>query len=116
MSLALAKQFAAAMTAAGLRTVTNPRNVVTPCVVLAPPVRDYDLSCGGYTATWRAYLLAGGSGAEETWYQLDEMCEQLSELLDIETVTPTAWRSESTADGATYPAYLATFTSAVTED
>lgn len=110
MSLALARGFAAALTASGVRTVTDPRNVVTPCVLLTPPVRTYDLH-NGYTATWQAYVLAGDSGSESTWEALDDLTDQLAALVDVETVTPTAWRAS--ADAVPIPAALATFSSPV---
>ena len=109
MSLARARDLAAQLTAAGLRTVTDPRSVVTPCVLLTPPLRAYDLSCG-YTATWQAYALAGGGGGEASWAELDDLADQLAALLDVETVTPTAWKSDPAA-AESFPAYLVTFTS-----
>lgn len=112
MSLAMARTMATQLTAAGVRTVTDPRSVVTPCVLLVPPVRTYDLSCG-YTATWQAYVLAGGGGGEASWQALDELTDQLVELVDGETVTPTAWKPTQDAPESV-PAFLVTFTSSVT--
>lgn len=110
MSLALARELAASFTAEGVRTVVDPRNVVTPCVLITPPVRTYDVMCG-YTATWQAYVLAGGGGAEASWQELDELTDQLAALTDVETVTPTAWR-KSEGDPP-IAAYLVTFTSTI---
>lgn len=110
MSLALARELAASLTASGVRTVTDPRSVVTPCVLLTPPLRVYDLSCG-YTATWQAYCLAAGGGGEASWQALDELADRLADLHDVETVTPTAWRPDEGSPAV--PAYLVTFTSSI---
>lgn len=111
MSLSLARSFAESLTAGGVRTTTDPRSVVTPCVLLTPPLRTYDLSCG-YTANWQAFVLAGGGGAEATWQALDELTDQLAELVDVETVTPTAWKADP-SDPTGIPAFLVTFSSPV---
>lgn len=113
MSVARARELAAQLTAGGVRTVTSARSVVTPCVLVTPPVRAYDLSCG-YTATWQLYALASGGGDEASWGSLDELVDQLAQLVDVETVTPTAWTAGSGAEPL--PAFLVTFTEAVDPD
>jgi hypothetical protein len=111
MSLTMARTMAEQLTTAGVRTVTDPRSVVLPCVLLTPPVRTYDLSCG-YTATWQAYVLASGGGAEASWQALDELTDELVQLVDGETVQPVQYKlSPDAAD--TLPAFLVTFTSSV---
>lgn len=111
MSLARARQLRDELTAAGVRAVTSARSVVAPCVLIAPPARAYDVSCG-YSATWQLWVIGTGGGDEGSWQQLDELTDQLAELVDIETATPSAWRSSSDAAEAA-PAYLCTFTEAV---
>lgn len=113
MSLQLARLLAESFTNEGVRTVTDPKNVVTPCVLLTPPVRTYDVHCG-YTATQQAYALAAGGGGEASWQALDELVDQLAELVDVETVTPTAWRASE--GEPPIPAYLVTFTSTITTE
>ena len=111
MSLTRARELAAQLTAAGVRAVTSARSVVPPCVLVTPPVRTYDTSCG-YSAAWQLYAIGTGGGDEGSWQQLDELTDQLAQLLDVETVTPTAWKSDASAAESS-PAFLIVFTEAV---
>ena len=45
----------------GLHATVDPRSVTPPCVLVTPPGRTYDLSCG-YTARWSLIVLAPGTG------------------------------------------------------
>lgn len=99
MSHARAVELAEQLNAAGVRAVTSARSVVTPCVLITPPVRTFDLACG-YTARWSLFVLSGGGGDEASWVALDELTDQLLAALDDppETVTPTSWKADPGAE------------------
>lgn len=111
MSLDRARELAEQLTNVGVRAVTSARSVVPPCVLVTPPVRTYDLSCG-YSAAWQLYAIAPGGGDEGSWAELDKLVDQLATTLDVETVNPTAWKPSQDAPEA-YPAFLVVFTEAV---
>lgn len=114
MSLTRARELAEQLTNLGIRAVTSARSVVPPCVLVTPPVRTYDVSCG-YSAAWQLYAIAPGGGDEGSWAELDKLTDQLAASLDVESVTPTAWKSTQDAPEA-FPAFLVVFTEAVDTD
>lgn len=111
-SLDAARALADELVSAGVRAVTSARSVVTPCVLITPPVRTYDLSCG-YSATWSLFVVASGGGDEASWQALDDLTDALVAALPDppETVTPTSWRADGGSEPL--PAYRVDFTQAI---
>lgn len=84
---------AAAAAAPGARPVSvaaDPRNAHPPGLLITPPTRTYDLSCG-HTATWTIVALAPGPGNADSWQALDSLVAIAEQAVDIETVTPASY-------------------------
>ena len=106
----LAKAYVAALTAAGVRATHDPRKVVAPCVLIAPPTVEMDTNCGG-TAEWTAYVLAStGPGNSDAWSQLDQLTLAALPVLPAERVAPASY---SVDDTIAYPAFVLTWESQV---
>lgn len=87
VSFERAQELAGLLTTAGLRVAVDSRSVNTPCALLTPPIRTYELS-SGFTAEWHIWLLAPGEGTADSWVALDTMLEILENTLPLETVEP----------------------------
>ena len=112
-SLARARELAAQLNAAGVRATTDPGSIVTPCVLVVPPVLANDQACA-YTATWQLFALGSGVGGESTWQQLDELLDGIAGVLDVENVTPTQYAN--IAGDSRYPAFLITTTDTIDQE
>jgi hypothetical protein len=69
--------------AAGIVATADPRGATPPCVLVPPPRRTYDISCG-YTATWQLWVLVPGTGNADAHKQLDEWCDAVVAVLPVE--------------------------------
>lgn len=106
----VAKSYVAELTKRGVRATHDPRKIVAPCVLIAPPTVSLDTNCGG-TADWTAYVLAAtGVGNSDAWSQLDEMTAKILPVLPAEVVTPASY---SVDDTTAYPAFTITWTESV---
>lgn len=105
--LDVADLLADAVTAAGIRATTDPRNVVPPCVLFLPPDDvTLDIGCGG-TATMRAVLLVPGPGQRDAWLHLDNTLGQVLDVLPAETIRSTTYEVDASGP---MPAYEMTWT------
>ena len=78
-----ALELVAALTGAGIIATADPRSATPPCVLVPPPRRVYDLSCG-YTATWQLHALVPGTGNADAHKALDALVDSVAEVLPIE--------------------------------
>lgn len=94
----------------GVRASADVYAVNPPCVLIVPPDRRYDLSCG-FTARWTFVALAPGALGQDrsTWQQLDTMADAVGEVADVTDTQLVAY----TLQGKTYPTYLITAEEAV---
>lgn len=111
-----AQTLAADLRAGGLSATCDVNKAVPPCVLVVPvPRLEFDLLCGGSTATWTAVILAPGKG-DLTDARLLE--EQLAKVLavwpNLERAEPTAYALPTAVDPK--PAYLCTFITSVTPE
>jgi hypothetical protein len=106
-----ARAFCDQLTAAGVRATHDPRKIVPPCLLLAPPTVTIDHLHGGGQAEWVGYLLASvGAGHADAWTQLDTLTAKVLPLLPVETIQPSDYSPDGTTE---YPAYTLTWTSQV---
>jgi hypothetical protein len=107
----VADSFAKQLQAAGVRATTDPRKVVAPALLIAPPQVEFDLACGG-TATWTVYAVSSSPGGDaEAWRQLDLLLAVALKVLQPERAEPASWAPDN--DAAPMPAYRLTLTTAV---
>lgn len=96
-----AKAYCAGLEAAGVRATWDPRRIVPPSVIIAPPTVTFDTNCGG-TGEWKAYALAATSGDASAWGQLDLMVARAVEVLPVENVQPAEYQVD---EMASFPAF-----------
>ena len=101
-SLARGLELVEILTAAGVRATVDPRSATPPCVLVTPPERTYDLTCG-YTARWKLWALAPGPGNADAWAALDELVDKVRTVLDVERATFASYALA--VDSPTVPAY-----------
>lgn len=89
-----------------VRATVDPSAANPPCVLVTPPTRHYDLSCG-FRCEWTLVALAPGAlGADRTtWTQLDDLVTEVRHVVDVHDAEPVSY----TLNGVTYPAYLLRF-------
>lgn len=99
-----------ALSALGTRASADVYAVNPPCVLVMPPDRRYDLSCG-YTARWTFLALAPGALGQDrsTWLALDAMADAVEQVTDVTDVQLVAY----TLQGKTYATYMITAEEAV---
>lgn len=94
---------------AGVRATSDPRNANPPCVLVRPPSFVADVSCGG-TATLQALCITRGPGNADAWRSIDDLAGQVSKVIAIEQIEPAEFQPDN---GAPLPAYLLTWTKAI---
>jgi hypothetical protein len=72
--------------AAGVNATADPRSATPPCVLVTPPDRTYDLSCG-YTARWSVWALVPGTGNADAHKALDALADAVAETLPVASMT-----------------------------
>lgn len=95
---------------AGITATADPRAATPPCVLIPPPEREYDLSCG-YTARWQVVVMVPGIGNADAHKQLDELVDACAAVLPIERATLIAY--VLSPDAPAIPAYRCEFTEGV---
>lgn len=110
-SLDRAEAIVQALTAAGLRATLDPSAVNPPCVLVVPPGRTWDVSCG-FTARWQLFAIAPAAlGADRTaWAALDALVDAVAEVVDVETADLITF----TVQGQSLPTYALSFEEIVT--
>jgi hypothetical protein len=109
-TLAYAEDIAAELNAAGVRTVTDPRSVAPPCVLLQPPTEVvFDIGCAG-TAQMRALLLVGGPANRDWWHTTDALLGVVVPILQPQRAAMTAIQID---DGGDISAVELTWTATV---
>lgn len=103
-------ELAAELTAAGITATADPRGATPPCVLVAPPERDYDLACG-YTARWQLWALAPGPGNADAAKLLDDIVDQVAKVLPIEHVIVAQYALSP--DNPALPAHRLDFTEGI---
>lgn len=82
---------------AELPATTDIRAIELPGILVSPiPARDYDVLCGGFTATWTVALIAAGPGDLNDATELERMAEAALPVLrdhglPVETFEPAAY-------------------------
>jgi hypothetical protein len=109
-SYARSLELVAALEAAGVHATADPRSATPPVVLVTPPDRVFDITCG-YTARWNLYALAPGSGNADAHKLLDAMVDDLAELLPLETADPASY--VLTPDQPPFAAYRCQFTEGI---
>lgn len=109
-SLTRAQQICECLERAGVRATTDPALIDAPAVLVLPPNRTYDLSCG-FTARWQLIALAPAAqtGDRTSWALLDGLVAAACSVLDIESADLVAY----IANGRSYPSYLMQFEEAI---
>lgn len=85
-SYARAVELAQKLQAAGITATADPRSATPPCVLVPPPERTYDLSCG-YTARWNLWALVPGTANADAHKALDTIADAVAQELDVERMT-----------------------------
>jgi hypothetical protein len=100
-----AAEIVTVLIAAGARATIDPQAAPAnlPGILVPPPGRTYDVSCG-FTARWELAALAPApTGANHTaWQALDELATLAADVLPVET----AQLVTLNLAGTDYPAYL----------
>jgi hypothetical protein len=96
--------------AAGINATVDPRGATPPVVLVPPPRREYDLSCG-YTATWNAWALVSGTGNADAHRALDELVDKVAEVLPVERAELLSY--VLSPDSPPLPAYRLEFSEAL---
>lgn len=101
---------AAALTAAGVPTFTDPAAAAAnlPCVLILPPVVRWPHLAGSPAIDWRLAVLADGPPGLEAWDQLDGLLELLAARVALVSAEPAAYTLAG--DKSPVPAYLCTVT------
>jgi hypothetical protein len=97
-----ALELAEKLKAAGINATADPRSATPPCVLVPPPERVYELSCG-YTARWQLHALVPGTGNADAHKALDALADAVANELDIERMTLESY--VLSADNPPLPAY-----------
>lgn len=95
-----------ALTVAGIRATIDPGAVNPPAVLVVPPARTYDVSCG-FTARWTIAAIAPAPlGADRsTWAALDHLVDVVATVVDVDTAELVSYQ----INGQSLPAYLVNF-------
>jgi hypothetical protein len=101
-----ANEIAAKLTAAGVNATADPRSATPPCVLVVPPERTYDLSCG-YTARWNLWALVPGTGNADAHKALDAIADAIANELPVERMTLASY--VLAVDAPPLPAYRIEF-------
>lgn len=88
----------------------DPRSATPPCVLVVPPVVNWDGNCYG-SAQWQLYGIAPGPANADAWNELDRLLAIVAQALPIERSVFVAYRL--TPDAPQMPAYQMTFTEGV---
>lgn len=101
------------LTAAGIRATTDPSALNLPAVLVVPPRRVYDVTCG-YTATWTLHAIAPAptGGDRTTWAALDKLVDTIATVYPVEDATAGAY----VLGPNTHPAYLVNFSEVISDD
>ncbi|MET0767368.1 MAG: hypothetical protein ABWY50_06975 [Aeromicrobium sp.] len=105
-----ATELAAQLVAAGINATTDPRAATPPCVLVTPPERTYDLSCG-YTARWALWALVPGTGNADAHKALDALVDDVVDVLPVERAELMAYALS--ADAPPLPAYRLEFSEGI---
>jgi hypothetical protein len=114
-----AESVVTALQDAGLKATADIRSVELPGILVSPvPARDYDILCGGFTATWTVALIAPGPGDLNDARELEKLADEAFPILRD------AGLPVETFEVASYvlpgmdpkPAYLVHAQTAVTEE
>jgi hypothetical protein len=92
--------------AAGLRATVDPRGATPPCILVTPPGRLYDLSCG-YTASWQLIVLAPATANADAFKLLDDLMDQIIGVVEVRNADFISYALS--ADNPPHPAYRITF-------
>lgn len=108
-----ADELAAVLAGRGVRVVVGDTDTIAaPVVLLIPPGRRFDLSCG-CTARWSAHALApagpNGTGNRDSWATLDVLVETCVDVWPVETADLTTYVVGNTS----YPSYSLTWEEAL---
>lgn len=111
-----ARELAADLTAAGLPTGLDPRNLNPPCAYLAPRLIDYDrLDAATQTVQWELYLLAPDTEPVRALDMLTGLLDTLATVADPGEVQPVTLQLRNHSAGG-LPAFLVTLTTEITKD
>jgi hypothetical protein len=93
--------------AAGIRAVSDPRDVNPPCVLLIMPRIEFRFDKGRADLEWSAYLVAGNSGQPSQTDALSALVDDITGLRPF--TTGTAYNLPLPGGGDPVPAYLVTW-------
>lgn len=111
-----ARELAEALTAAGVPTGLDPRNLNPPCGYLVPGLVDYDrLGAGALTVEWELYLLAPDTEPVRALDALTELLDTLAAVVAPGEVQPVTLQLMNHSAGG-LPAFLVTLTTEITKD
>lgn len=90
--------------AAGVRCVSDPRDVNPPCVLLVMPQIEFQFGKLNADMEWSAYLVAGNSGQPSAAETLGEMLDSIMGVRAFTTGAP--YNLPLPGGGDAVPAYL----------
>jgi hypothetical protein len=98
-----AAEIVTALTSQEVRATTDPSAAIPPCILVPPPGRTFDVSCG-FTARWELAAMAPApTGLDRnSWGILDDLVAAAEAVLPLES----AQLVNLNLAGIDYPAYL----------
>jgi hypothetical protein len=105
-----ALELAGKLNAAGITATVDPRAATPPCVLIPPPDRTLDITCG-YTARWALVAMVPGNANADAHKALDALVDQVCAELPIERASVIGY--SISADQQPVPAYRLEFTEGV---
>lgn len=87
------------------RVVTDVRDAHPPCLLIPPPRRVNDLSCGR-TLVWGIVSLVPGPGTADSWRALDDLLLVAEHALDVEESVPGSYTIPGAPEAV--PCYVST--------
>lgn len=111
-----ARELAEALTAGGVPTGLDPRNLNPPCGYLVPGLIDYDrLGTGTATVEWELYLLAPDTEPVRALDALTELLDTLAGIVTPGEVQPLTLQLLNHNAGG-LPAFLVNITTEISKD
>jgi hypothetical protein len=87
---------------AGVRAVTDERDVNPPCVLVQPPALTFRFGRPAFDAEFRLLAIVGDTGRDQATTALDALVGAVLGAVGVLTGTPAQW---SGVEGAPLPAY-----------
>jgi hypothetical protein len=99
-----AQQLVEALVAAGINATSDPRSALPPCVLVPPPVGDFQTGMCSQWCAFEIYVLAPGTGNSDAFKQLEWLAYWTRQALpNITAQYPSQY--SLTPDSPSLPAY-----------